>query len=126
MVSHFDKLPKEIVDKINSMNPEHREKMNKNIDNIEIAGILKRLKYVDNGWTDILTIDDPDYFVTTLNKCKCCIIHQKKKPTSLCDIGDYRPFYDAIVLHDNNSCYCYCRHYSRQLYFRNNQREAAL
>ena len=98
-------IPLEIQNHILEFNADHRpcfDKCQKRIHCFQILkqilleGCFSRLHYIiklfdtsahENNWNfeAILrnTISDPDYFIKSLNTCKCCTIHQQHRPNTL-------------------------------------------
>ena len=60
-----------------------------------------------------VTVNDQDYMVKQLDKCKCCLRHQKNKPLDIFNpnLGTERVY----PVHMRCNCECICRHFSRQL-----------
>ena len=60
-----------------------------------------------------VTVNDHDYMVKQLDKCKCCLRHQANRPPDILhsNLGTKK----AYPYHMRSDCKCMCRHFSRQL-----------
>lgn len=127
-------LPKEVVNHIYEYSPEHRPaysqcmvrvKLSKVLRQIRVKGTLSRIKHIERSFdrqvSDIgdwdleslvkRQIQDPEYIVKYLSKCRCCKRHQKYKPKNLSNtLIDTTELCKYNVL---RGCRCSCRHYSR-------------
>lgn len=143
---NYHSLPKELKTKINMY---HIDKTNYRfimmhlLDSIKFKGCIMRIRHlerifysqkflVDNTsvrnivFTDILKkyVDDPDYLISVLSECKCCLRHAKRRPKKIFNYMDNLDVFENLnhnrdwtKLDCSSSCRCQCRHISRLLVY---------
>ena len=132
----YNKLPQDIIKYIYEFSPEHRENYIESIKRIQIYkqleliphfGSLTRYRNLLNifdrqinnyGIWDFESvilkyINDPEHFIKTLSKCKCCKRHNCRKPKHL---QDYDYLDNMILQFSYTDCKCPCRHASRFIF----------
>ncbi len=130
----FERLPTDITIKIYQFDPTHRELFRNCFTDIQVQGTLSRAKNLSrlyrndlpSDWIgetrsnylclpDLLsvTVNDHDYMVKQLDKCKCCLRHQDNRPPDILhsNLGTKKVY----PYHMRCNCKCMCRHFSRQL-----------
>ena len=114
----LDKLPYEIEDYIMDMkySLEHRERLNKIKPQLEFKAICNLL-YSLTGfeWFNYITIEQSIHYMDLLSNCKCCLEHQKRRPTTQMYIDGFVPEYSTTAFKNDKSCKCKCRHLARSL-----------
>lgn len=120
-------LPESIQIKIFEYNPEHRILFSYSLKKIPMSFARSKINKIINEYSTFdnhlpldhvvsANIDDHELFVEILSKCKCCLRHQQRRPTSLHNLNGTPPFgvfYNVCQV--PSACKCYCRTISRSL-----------
>ncbi len=127
-MSLINRIPQELCNLINEMNPEHRVNFHKVSEELEIHVVKKRINAIKYEWechpdrisiTALLALKMPDYeyVLSILSKCKCCVRHQTKRPITINNPGEsIINIPGAFKYYQKHECECPCRQTSRNIY----------
>ena len=72
-------------------------------------------EYFGNAICYTITFEEAKVIVNDCSKCKCCKIHQTKRPTKLDTLGEEPVAREKSIEELEQRCQCCCRSFSRYL-----------
>ena len=66
-------------------------------------------------WFNYMTLDESIDYMNILTNCKCCLEHQKRRPTTKMYVEGLICNYSTKQFRNDKPCKCKCRHLARDL-----------